>query len=138
MRSGERALAWRRSARPPRWPTQLGDAASLARAAVGASRRYVQQPGVVDEELIGMLERALAMTAGERSVMRVRLLARLCGALYYSTAAGSDERAERGGEAIAARAGRSRGAALARRGPPAGALGPGAPRASGWRTRPRC
>jgi hypothetical protein len=44
----------------------------------------VQQPGVVEDELIAMLERALAMTGGERSVLRVQLLSRLCGALYYS------------------------------------------------------
>src|SRR5207302_491496 len=51
---------------------------------IGASRRYVQPPGVVDEELISLLEQALELTAGDHTVMRVRLLARLCGALYYS------------------------------------------------------
>jgi DNA-binding SARP family transcriptional activator/tetratricopeptide (TPR) repeat protein len=62
----------------------LDDTAGLVRAAVGASRRYVQQPGVVDEELIGVLDRATEKTAGEMTVDRVRLLARMCGTLYYT------------------------------------------------------
>ncbi len=62
---------------------QLGDGASLARAAIGASRLYVQPPGVVDAELIAMIERALELSP-ERSLVRVRLLACLCGAIYYS------------------------------------------------------
>jgi tetratricopeptide (TPR) repeat protein len=62
----------------------LGDGAGLARAAIGAASRYIQPPGIVDEELIAMLEQALAMTSGERTVARLRLLPRLCGALYYS------------------------------------------------------
>src|SRR5205823_4988731 len=53
-------------------------------AAIGASQRYVQQPGVVDDELIGMLEHALEANNGRLSSDRVRLLNRLCGALYYS------------------------------------------------------
>src|SRR5262249_8616334 len=48
------------------------------------SRRYLQPPGVVDEELIKMLDQALAMTPAGPSVLRVRLLTRLCGALYFS------------------------------------------------------
>jgi DNA-binding SARP family transcriptional activator/tetratricopeptide (TPR) repeat protein/type II secretory pathway predicted ATPase ExeA len=63
---------------------RLGDGPGVARAAIGASRRYVQQPGIVDVELISTLRRALEMTAGERSRTRVLLLARLCGALYFS------------------------------------------------------
>ncbi|MFZ0091613.1 MAG: tetratricopeptide repeat protein, partial [Solirubrobacteraceae bacterium] len=39
---------------------------------------------VVDEELIAMLHQAREMTAAERTVTRVRLLSRLCGALYFS------------------------------------------------------
>ena len=62
----------------------LQDGGLLARAAIGASGRYVQQSGV-DEELIAMLEEALEMTAGERTTVRVLLLARLCSALYYSS-----------------------------------------------------
>ena len=63
---------------------RLGDNASFARAAIGASRRYVQQPGVIDTDLIALLERALELTEGQRTLDRVRLLARLCGAIYYS------------------------------------------------------
>ncbi len=85
VRGGDRPL----SSQPLREAADLamrrGDAESLARAAVAAARRYVQQPGVVDEELLGLLDRALEMTAEERSTLRVRLLARLCGALYYSS-----------------------------------------------------
>jgi hypothetical protein len=51
---------------------------------VGLSREYVQEPGVVDRELIAMLERALELTRGERTITRVRLLSRLCGAIYFS------------------------------------------------------
>lgn len=84
VRGGERPL----SSKPLRDAADLairrGDAESLARAAVAAARRYVQQPGVVDEDLLELLDRALEMTADQRSTLRVRLLARLCGALYYS------------------------------------------------------
>ena len=41
-------------------------------------------PGVVDEELIALLQQAAEMTADEPTVTRVRLLSRLCGALYFS------------------------------------------------------
>jgi DNA-binding SARP family transcriptional activator len=84
VRSGERPLAWEILRRAAALAALLGDGESLARAAIGASRQYVQPPGVVDKELIGMLEQALAMTSEQRTVVRVRLLARLCGALYYS------------------------------------------------------
>ncbi len=84
VRSGERPRAWAVFREAAALAAELGDADGLARAAVGASRRYVQPPGVVDDELIAMLEQALDMTASEPSVTRVLLLARLCGALYYS------------------------------------------------------
>jgi DNA-binding SARP family transcriptional activator len=84
VRGGERLLAWETFREAAALAAKLGDSAALARSAIGASRRYVQPPGVVDEELIGMLEQALAMTTGERTVRRIALLARLCGALYYS------------------------------------------------------
>ncbi len=84
VRSGERPLAWATFREAAALAAELGDKGSLARAAVGASRRYVQPPGVVDEELIALLEQAAEMTADERTVTRVRLLARLCGALYFS------------------------------------------------------
>ena len=84
VRAGDRPLAWETFREAAALAGRLGDSASLARAATGASSRYIQPPGVVDEELIQMLRQALAMTAGERTVARVRLLARLCGPLYYS------------------------------------------------------
>ena len=84
VRSGERPLAWATFREAATLAAQLGDKGSLARAAIGASRRYVQPPGVIDEELISMMEQAAEMTAGERTVTRVRLLSRLCGALYFS------------------------------------------------------
>ncbi|MEO6859651.1 MAG: AAA family ATPase [Solirubrobacteraceae bacterium] len=84
VRSGERPRAWGVFREAATIAAELGDAEALARAAVGASRRYVQPPGVIDEELIAMLEQALQMTSPEPSVTRVLLLARLCGALYYS------------------------------------------------------
>jgi DNA-binding SARP family transcriptional activator len=84
VRSGERPLAWGVFREAASLAAQLGDSASLARAAIGASRRYVQPPGVVDEDLIALLEQALEMTAEERTVTRVQLLARLCGTLYFS------------------------------------------------------
>ena len=84
VRSGERPLAWATFREAAALAAELGDKGSLARAAIGASRRYVQPPGVVDEELIALLEQASEMTADERTVTRVRLLGRLCGALYFS------------------------------------------------------
>ncbi len=84
VRSGERPLAWATFREAAALAAELGDKGSLARAAIGASRRYVQPPGVVDGELIALLDQAAEMTADERTVTRVRLLARLCGALYFS------------------------------------------------------
>jgi tetratricopeptide (TPR) repeat protein len=83
-RSGERDRAWPAFREAASLAAQLGDGETLARAAIGASRRYVQPPGIVDRELIAMIDQALAMTSTEPSVMRIRLLSRLCGALYYS------------------------------------------------------
>ena len=64
VRAGERPLAWETFREAASLAVRLGDSASLARAAIGASRRYIQPPGVVDEELIALLEQALAMTDG--------------------------------------------------------------------------
>ncbi|MGN6871379.1 MAG: ATP-binding protein [Solirubrobacteraceae bacterium] len=83
VRGGERAQASSAFREAAALAEQLDDGAALARAAVGASRRYVQPPGVVDTELIAMIERALELESG-RTLMRVRLLACLCGAIYYS------------------------------------------------------
>ncbi len=83
-RSGERDRAWPAFREAAALAAQLGDGVALAQSAIGASRRYVQPPGMIDDELISMIDQALAMTSPEPSVMRIRLLARLCGALYYS------------------------------------------------------
>jgi tetratricopeptide (TPR) repeat protein len=83
VRGGERAQASSAFREAAALAERLEDGAALARAAVGASRRYVQPPGVVDTELIEMIERALELEP-ERTLMRVRLLACLCGAIYYS------------------------------------------------------
>ncbi len=84
LRSGERVLARDAFREAASLAEELGDSARLARAAIGVSQRYVQQPGVVDRELIAMLEGALELTAGQVSLDRVRLLSRLCGAIYYA------------------------------------------------------
>lgn len=84
VRSGEGSQARAAFLEAAAIAERLGDSASLARAAIGASRRYVQQPGVIDDELIAMLERALELTAGEVTLDRVRLLVRMCGAIYFS------------------------------------------------------
>jgi DNA-binding SARP family transcriptional activator len=63
---------------------QLADRPAFVRAAVDATRRYVQQPGVVEARVIEMLEAALEMTSGEVSLERIRLLGCLCSALYFS------------------------------------------------------
>ncbi len=80
VRGGERALGSSAFREAAALAERLGDGASLARAAIGASRRYVQPPGVVDTELIAMIERALELEP-ERSLVRLRLLASLCGSI---------------------------------------------------------
>ncbi|MGH2889182.1 MAG: ATP-binding protein, partial [Solirubrobacteraceae bacterium] len=85
VRSGERPRAWATFKEAAALAARLGDSQSLARAAIGASRRYLQPPGVVDEELIALLERALELAGDEPTVTRVHLLNRLCGALYFSS-----------------------------------------------------
>jgi DNA-binding SARP family transcriptional activator/tetratricopeptide (TPR) repeat protein len=85
VRAGERPAAWDAFVRAAELADRLGDTEALTRAAIGASWRYTQPPGVVDEELIGLLDRAVAATEGQVSVTRVRLLGRLCGAIYYSS-----------------------------------------------------
>ncbi len=84
VRAGERPLAWRAFREASELADRLGDDAGLARAAIGASRRYVQEPGVVSVEVIELLKRALARTGRQPSADRVKLLGRLCGALYFS------------------------------------------------------
>jgi DNA-binding SARP family transcriptional activator len=84
IRAGERPAAWKVFVEAAELAEALGDADALTQAAIGASWRYTQPPGIVDAELIALLERAIAATEGEATVARVLLLARLCGALYYS------------------------------------------------------
>ena len=97
VRAGDQPLAWAPLRQAADLAIRRRDAESLARAAVAASRRYVQQPGRVDEELLELIDRALEMTAGQRTTLRVSVLARLCGALYYST--GRDRMAAASAEA---------------------------------------
>jgi tetratricopeptide (TPR) repeat protein len=73
----------------------------------------VQPPGLVEDELIAMLERALEMTAGERTVTRVRLLSRLCVALYFTTRRDEMRRLSAEATSIAAHLGDPEAAALA-------------------------
>ena len=84
VKAGERHTAWGAFREASELAERLGDRASLARAAIGASRRYVQEPGVVDDDVIRLLKRALELSDGERTLDRVKLLSRLCGAIYYS------------------------------------------------------
>jgi predicted ATPase/DNA-binding SARP family transcriptional activator len=84
VRAGERRRARDIFLYAGRLAEELGDTPGLVRAVVGASRRYIQQPGVVDGELIALQEQALERTAGERNLERVRLLARASGTLYFS------------------------------------------------------
>jgi DNA-binding SARP family transcriptional activator/tetratricopeptide (TPR) repeat protein len=86
--AGERPSPWGIFREAATIAASRNDSTSLARAAIGASRRYIQPPGVIDEQLIALLEQALVMTAGQRTVERVALLTRACGALYYSPARG--------------------------------------------------
>ncbi len=85
VRSGERGLARAALREAGALAERLGDGERLARAAISLSREYVQEPGVIDEELIAMLSRALELTEGERTLTRVKLLSRLCGAIYFSS-----------------------------------------------------
>ena len=130
VRGGERALGSSAFREAAALAERLGDGASLARAAIGASRRYVQPPGVVDTELIAMIERALELEP-DRSLVRVRLLACLCGAIYYSPE--RDRMRALSDEAIVDRR-RARGSGGARvrvLGAPPGAVGRAAPGRAG-------
>jgi DNA-binding SARP family transcriptional activator len=84
VRVGDHPRAWEAFREAATIAEDRGDSESLVRAAIGAARRYIQQPGVVETELIELLERANEMTREQRTPARVQLLARLCGALYYS------------------------------------------------------
>jgi DNA-binding SARP family transcriptional activator/tetratricopeptide (TPR) repeat protein len=84
VRAGERPTARAVFVEAAKLADTLSDADALTQAAIGASWRYTQPPGVVDVELIALLERGIAATDGQATVARVLLLARLCGAIYYS------------------------------------------------------
>lgn len=84
VRAGERTRSRLVLLEAARLAEQTGDVEALVRAVVGAARRYVQQPRE-DTELILHTDRALEATAGQRTPERVRLLARACGTLYFST-----------------------------------------------------
>jgi tetratricopeptide (TPR) repeat protein len=60
-----------------------GSVQSLAEIAI-AFGAYGLSPGVVDEELVGLLEEALDSISEEDSPLRANLLARLARALYWS------------------------------------------------------
>jgi hypothetical protein len=65
---------------------RLGLVEELARAAVGYGGRFVWLRAGTDPVLIPLLERALAALGEEDSVLRVRLLSRLAGALRIEAA----------------------------------------------------
>ncbi len=113
IRSGERPRAWSVFRDAATLAAQLGDADSLARAAIGASRRYVLPPGVVDEDLIALLEEALQTLPPAPSVIRVQLLFCLCSALYYSDRREEMRRLSAEATTVAAELGASRALALA-------------------------
>ena len=113
IRGGERPRAWKVFREAATVAAELGDADSLARAAIGASRRYVLPPGVVDEDLIVLLQQALETFPPEPSVIRVQLLFCLCSALYYSDRRDEMRRLSAEATVIAAELGDSRALALA-------------------------
>jgi DNA-binding SARP family transcriptional activator len=113
IRGGERPRAWGVFREAATVAAQLGDADSLARAAIGASRRYVLPPGVVDEDLIALLVQALERFPPEPSVIRVQLLFCLCSALYFSDRRDEMRRLSAEATVIAAELGNPRALALA-------------------------
>ncbi|MGH2867093.1 MAG: ATP-binding protein [Solirubrobacteraceae bacterium] len=113
VRSGERPRAWGVFREAATLAAELGDSDSLARAAIGASRRFVQPPGVVDEELIALLQQALEQRPSEPSVTRVRLLTCLSAALYFSQRREEMRRLSAEATVVAAELGDPRAVALA-------------------------
>jgi DNA-binding SARP family transcriptional activator/tetratricopeptide (TPR) repeat protein len=114
LRSGERPAAWEVFREAAALAGRLGDGTLMARAAIGASRRFIWPPGMIDEELIALLEQALEMTPEDQPVTRVIIITRLCGALYFSPERRDDmRRFSAEATAIAARLGDPLAAALA-------------------------
>jgi AAA ATPase-like protein len=69
---------------------RVSDADLLARAALSLGG-FGLSPGIVDDELVAVLEEALDGLPPEGSALRARLLVRLAVALYYSDAADRSE-----------------------------------------------
>lgn len=113
LRSGDRVEAWPAFREAAALAVELGDREALIRAAIDASRRFIQPPGLVEPELIALLEVALEQTSGERTVTRVRLLARLCVALGFTARDAEMRRLSAEATAIAAHLGDPEAAALA-------------------------
>jgi DNA-binding SARP family transcriptional activator len=113
LRSGDRVEAWPAFREAAALAAELGDRDALIRAAIEASRRFIQPPGLVEAELIALLELALEQTRGERSVTRVRLLARLCVALSFTPRRDEMRRLSAEATSIAAHLGNPEAAALA-------------------------
>ena len=65
---------------------RVGDADLLARAALSLGG-FGLSPGMVDDDLVAVLEEALRALPPDGSALRARLLVRLAVALYYSDAA---------------------------------------------------
>ena len=85
VRAGERAHGLADVPRGGRrWPSGWATAPRWRGLRSAPPAATCSRPGWSTPELIALLERALEATAGERTVTRVRLLARLCGAIYFS------------------------------------------------------
>jgi len=98
---------------------ERGDAVQLGRAALGVRGQHTPA-GIVDDELIALLEEALAAVGGERGSLRAELLARLGDAHLF---AGPERAVELTAEAVAvARAADDAGALLTALGARHGAL----------------
>jgi tetratricopeptide (TPR) repeat protein len=80
-RSGEMAPAKKTFAHAADAAKELGLAELLARAAIGYGGRFVWVRSGRDDRLVPLLQDALAALPEEDSVLRVKLLARLAGAL---------------------------------------------------------
>ena len=80
-RSGEMVIAKETFAAAAAVATRLGSSDRLARAAIGYGGRFVWVRSGKDHKLVPLLEDALAALPAEDSVLRIKLLARLAGAL---------------------------------------------------------
>ena len=124
---GGLAGARRRSSRRRRSPS--GSATARASRAPRSAPRgaYVQQPGVVDTELIALLERALELTEGQRHARPGPVAGADVRSGLLLPPARADGRAQRRGDRDRRAARRSRGSRPRARGAPARAVGRRAP-----------